>query len=129
MPQYLTEHVPILIAWLLAIIFCFKRRQENPRGAALLGIAVFIQLTSFGIQILTNYLLLSNYFADEIGNSMFWFGWGSHIFFGVLRLLTMVSWILIAYAVFPGRRDHRDIYLELSHDPTGDETASARIPR
>ncbi|HSG72655.1 MAG TPA: hypothetical protein VLA12_19740, partial [Planctomycetaceae bacterium] len=55
-----------MIGWFFALYFCVKRKQENPRGAVLLGIAVLLQLTIFGGT------FLSNFIRHEMENSTFW---------------------------------------------------------
>lgn len=37
---------PQLVCYCIAIVFCFLRRRENPKGTAYLGLAVLVSLIS-----------------------------------------------------------------------------------
>jgi len=93
---------PQLLAYLVAIIFCFIRRRENPKGAVYLGLAVMISLISTAFSYGWPFLF-------SITGSSSLYGSLQYILVGFHAVTSISIWGLIIAAVFarPTHYDYR----------------------
>jgi len=93
------NHVPILIAWCIAIVFCFLRRRENPKGTVYLGLAILVQISG---SVLWYFLIILNGSYVSTGSSFLslFSSYAFYIAIAVNTVTFVASWILISMAVF-----------------------------
>lgn len=90
---------PTLIVWCFAIYFCFARRQENPKGAMFLGLAILVQFANSAFSYLLPYLMMT-YSSSGSTAGM---GMMSYFGYGIMGLnigANALMWIFITMAVF-----------------------------
>lgn len=101
----ISQTVPIALAWIFALYFCFTRHRENPRGAVFLAIAILLNGVWMVIGILPLFAEVDK--LTELFSTM----WFSYTFLTVKMICQTAAWILIALAVFSRRADQ---YADLS---------------
>ena len=89
--QALIYSSPTYVGCLVAVLACFVRRRENPRGATYLGLAVLVTLFA------TTAML---FWPFVIANLDIHFEWVNYGLLGFHGLISIVFWGLIIAAVF-----------------------------
>lgn len=107
--------VPVLIVWAIAIMYCFSRYRENPKGALFLGMAIAIAFASR----VTVYLLPYFYNLYFSGSGMGMSSWFMMLFNGAHALSQVAIWILIIMAVFA-----RPMHYDFTSGPMFDDERS-----
>jgi hypothetical protein len=103
---YYALQSPLILGTVFAAALCLIRHRENPRGAALLGLAILANL------IACVPTLLMRHFPD-ISQQLFAFARDSTSGYVTMMLTTTalsgISWCLIGLAVFPRTTDSETV--------------------